>query len=1164
MDSQLRAPLRQRCSTSAIGSRASSARLRRRARSAARTKRKGEEDEQQANRLASAKASNTATTLADDPAASVRLEDDWNVKTLQELRKLFGNSSSRRLTEAQFIEALRPGISSPDADVYLRNLLYKIQESGSGITWDEFASYMILEYQKKDDAYARSKEVSIVCPATSCPLPHRSAVNRIRKGPNGNVYLLNENGTLSEWQSGRNTDGCITLSHLSMSTSQRSWVTDFVLLPVAGKLVLASGERELWVFDSKTLAPAFVITQLEEAPMRMQTLINPENNASMLVVGDHVGALCSFSFPPFCFTAKAFKDSQRQGKLNKIIQRIPLERLLQPSDDYGGISYTRWAVHNEWVSDLIYIPTLRLLASTCNADATAMVVGEIIRPTLYQPKTIAVDPSGPSAHLFSASSGLRRNPNERVFKINKGAKTVVFSDKNNLLITGGLDRHIRLWNPHVDHRASGTLKGHSAPIVRVAVDEKDLIFSLSSDLEIRIWDMLDMSCLTILSRRRHCIPMEPSYMFFDANSKTLILTTENYHTLSLAKSGDDNGEPRAEQQAHTSPVIRTIYNQRFQHLISADVKGSVKVWDVTSGALNFEFNVNDTAEDPAELTDAFMDASGRRLMTTQSSGYTYAWNYNNGQLLRVFDKGSTKDVIAGLYVQQGNYKTIVVGGWDNRMYVFKDSPEDDLSTASCAPLAGRWKHAPTHTDNITCMAACPPNIVATASYDGAIYLWNMTSATVFCRLQAPNQPLQKMSKRASHGNFLVDAMLEEGSSTALLFLSKRQLKSDTAGLVSGSARGIVSFWSYAKAGRLLAQFPVSHVQDASVTCLATCSSENSLVVSDNQGWIQIYDIRMYHTGSGVSRAPPGSARSVRFERAMSSGSGVVSTDAPPILQKWRAHLSSIQHVLLTTIQSVELIATSSRDGVVRLWDMQGSFIAALGQAQSFNISQASTWLHPDRPADIVAFDQEEEAMRLARENIAQEMRDLGIYDDIDESPSNDLESIAAESRIASARPVLTRPSTQRRPSNLATIPSCETVSSDTSSPSASAKLSSAWVSERPSRQPTRPASRHAGIFELRRAPRRPNLSAKAIVVPSSSHMQSLKSELSSARALSAPVFQRLVDRSQPKSGNWARHLQLQPHRLARDKIYQALPYHELEALNTTVGKPVVEDRLSFI
>jgi hypothetical protein len=73
-------------------------------------------------------------------------------------------------------------------------------------------------------------------------------------------------------------------------------------------------------------------------------------------------------------------------------------------------------------------------------------------------------------------------------------------------------------------------------------------------------------------------------------------------------------------------------------------------------SLGRNFLILSIADDPSNVTDAFLDTSNRRLITTQTSGYTRAWNYNNGQLLRTFNKGTSKEVVAGVYVQQGTYK----------------------------------------------------------------------------------------------------------------------------------------------------------------------------------------------------------------------------------------------------------------------------------------------------------------------------------------------------------------------------------------------------------------------------------------------------------------------------------------------------------------------------
>lgn len=42
--------------------------------------------------------------------------------------------------------------------------------------------------------------------------------------------------------------------------------------------------------------------------------------------------------------------SRSRGKLNREVQRVPLEDICARPALYGGITHLRWAVHNDWVS----------------------------------------------------------------------------------------------------------------------------------------------------------------------------------------------------------------------------------------------------------------------------------------------------------------------------------------------------------------------------------------------------------------------------------------------------------------------------------------------------------------------------------------------------------------------------------------------------------------------------------------------------------------------------------------------------------------------------------------------------------------------------------------------------------------------------------------------
>ena len=41
-----------------------------------------------------------------------------------------------------------------------------------------------------------------------------------------------------------------------------------------------------------------------------------------------------------------------------------------------------------------------------------------------------------------------------------------------------------------------------------------------------------------------------------------------------------------------------------------------------------------------------------------------------------------------------------------------------------------------HSDDVMSVAFCPPNLLATASYDGEVIVWNMVSGHDFCHLRS--------------------------------------------------------------------------------------------------------------------------------------------------------------------------------------------------------------------------------------------------------------------------------------------------------------------------------------------------------------------------------------------------------------------------------------------
>ncbi|EDQ91745.1 uncharacterized protein MONBRDRAFT_31195 [Monosiga brevicollis MX1] len=868
-------------------------------------------------------------------------------------------STLRGLDVDGFVEALRPQMHHADADTYLRNLYEKMRVGTQLVSW-----------------------VPIQLPAKIATLPQRSNIRAMSSGPKDRLYVLQENATLTIWNSSDSADTW-TQKHVlpSAGSTGNTWVTDMVLLPTLGRIAVCAGERELWFYDMRTLEPHFALIHLADTPMKMVSFTDPESQDVTLVIGDHAGCLNAIQLPPFCLTCKAFKESQRQGKLQKTVLKLSIDKLRTPSEYYGNITYSRWQVHNDWVSGLTYLPWVRLLASTSNDEATGMVIGEVIEPVLLQPKSLAIDPDGPSAHLFPNGNALRRNAGETVFRINKGVKALAFSSRVNVVVTAGLDRVIRLWNPYVSLRPSGSLEGHNTPVLQLAVqEERDRLFSCSADREIRAWHLVDMTCLIALSHRRHAVPLEPSCMFWHVPSSSLMVGAETLCQL-VIKASKDTG---AHVQSHDCAVVCSVFSRRFGQLVTGDQNGQIKSWDAHSGAQIFEFDINEGDEGKSDLTHMVLDASDRRLVTAQANGSLRIWNYNNGQLLRTLDKGTSLEVMRVAYVTHGMLRTIVCGGWDRRLFVFKDSPEDDLSMAPNLPISARWPEAERHDDDIVTLAVLPPNLAAAASYNGEIIIWNLVSAAVVVRLATPINVQRRVSRRETAGNVLLDSMLENSTVTCISFIHNRPLKPGVARLVAGGTQGTVVFWSWLQGGRRISSFTTTRQKPTTVTSLDVSLDGETLAVGDADGWIRLYNLTGYaYAEHGGPDERPVSSRPVTFSTGLQD-------EGPDVLAHWKGHLQGITNLSFRVIETTEVVISCSKDGCVRLWDHEGSFIATLGDPEIYDAEEA------------------DQAAREEESRFAREMAELGIYDDDDTSAANDIESVWGSrpaSRFASASPL---------------------------------------------------------------------------------------------------------------------------------------------------------------
>jgi WD40 repeat protein len=127
------------------------------------------------------------------------------------------------------------------------------------------------------------------------------------------------------------------------------------------------------------------------------------------------------------------------------------------------------------------------------------------------------------------------------------------------------------------------------------------------------------------------------------------------------------------------------------------------------------------------------DGSGRRLLTASTDGVIKIWNFNNGQLLRKCIKNNTAEVSTVLFAEVQSNKYIIAGGWDHKISVFLDDPEE----FECSPIREISDIHRGHREDILCIAFAPPSLISTGGIDGVIVSWNIESGTWRCNMRDP-------------------------------------------------------------------------------------------------------------------------------------------------------------------------------------------------------------------------------------------------------------------------------------------------------------------------------------------------------------------------------------------------------------------------------------------
>lgn len=624
---------------------------------------------------------------------------------LEKLKKIFetaDDDGQNGLSMDEFHTAMSSTIGQRLSRRDLELLFMKVDANCDGsVDWEEFVTYILLEFQEKSLMLKMLKETPFPNERREIFSRHRDTIlsviffssSKAVDYASGRYVTLAKDGTVSFWSLE------LKLQHSYRVGQNRErmtqvWMTDMVSLPSSSMIAIASTDRDIMFFDlgAKKFFKKYLIKGLEHCVNSMDYWVDVANpRQAVLVWGDMAGNVYTVTFQNVS-SGCLFGTSRTKQQLEcKTVTVSELQRGLVP----GVKLHRQLNVHEGWVSHVRYIPELASCISSCASEGTAMYVSD------FENKKCAY------------------------FKIRKGLLCFDYCPKNNIIVTGGMDYYIRVWNPHVNSKAIFVLKAHSQPITHILVNHvRDHCISLDRSKTACIHDLADQQLLQKISGRAMNLGTVPvTAVFFNPKLQSLILATD--HLAVLEKKEEE--ERFSDVLSHNKPVCAALFNPAFQQVVTACEGSVVSVWDINTGKkamqfLNAHKRYHNGVELPVEITAMSFDAGGRRLITGAKNGTVKMWNYNNGCCIVDFKVPDGKEITAVFHTSHRIYVT----GWNRQVGVFIESgTNNDYKAWRCV-----------HRNDVLTMAFLSPNILATGSYDGDIVIWSRETGQLYCRLNA--------------------------------------------------------------------------------------------------------------------------------------------------------------------------------------------------------------------------------------------------------------------------------------------------------------------------------------------------------------------------------------------------------------------------------------------
>ncbi|XP_020912310.1 WD repeat-containing protein on Y chromosome isoform X2 [Exaiptasia diaphana] len=807
----------------------------------------------------------------------------------------------------------------------METLFKKVDLASDGLVdWDEFCTYMMIQFKDHDDTTKYGKSFSPKLNITRIA-HNKETTTRILRDFNPMRYVtVSKEGIIGVWSTELELQRSIEIEERSAQDKAsnkrhiKMWVTDAVTMNNVHKLVVATTNMDLHFYDMSTpiYTPQYHLCAIGNVPLCLNYYYDKKSPAgrSMLFFGTDNGSVhvLIFSTPVKGLFETPFKKNSGSHKI--FFQDISVHWRFVSHLPLG-------AIHSDWVRRVQYVSIKEFVISCSGSARDSLVVRD-------------VDDKKRKTY---------------VFKVAKGIDCFDYNHDLNVIVTGGVDHAVRVWNPYVTSKPVAIMKGHQSSIVDLIIHQAlGQVFSFDKDGILKCWDIKEQLCIQSLAIRDpfgHRVPEHGPFPFCLIGSPVnSLLIASNDILIEVKLLG--LGITKAIKTTHAKALCAAVYNEKIGQVITGCEGSVICFWDIATGRKALQIP---EAHGGEEISCLHLDKKDSRLMTGARDGSIHVWNANNGHLLNKLAPLEEAEV-TGIISFPAKQKILTVG-WHRKIISYND----DRQTFVIRPDVC-WKGGQVHQDDILTSAYCPPHFLATASFDGDIILWGLDREKMIRILKKGSKSLFKSKimkvgllgqreRRLSRAQAQLTAKKDYSPIDKLLFLTTRaQNRAQESATLISSESGVLEFWCLYGTAKPMGRFYAGEEENAFVLAMATDTSNDLLVTGDSTGRITIWDISSYcisRTESIIAQVWSTTQRMSSFDDS--------PEPSPPRMMSWHAHNAAIVSIEVVPYGDNTFLLSASSDCTSRLWSLKGEYVGMFGQKVLWDIDESSSYKHTGFP-----------------------------------------------------------------------------------------------------------------------------------------------------------------------------------------------------------------------